>query len=584
MNKFIRYKNHIILYSEDDWKSINELKQEAKDAEEEKNQDIASTVKLRYLLGENRAKIIIEELMKIRETFNFQKDDGFGLSFEVFAIAVLYNIDYDVAKNNYIVCGNQDGKIDAIYWKGEDKNILYQIKIDTLDPKELNIAKVMKENYLSYIKQGKIFNADTKDLLDFCDRHKEHLTRSKDMDIKIISNNDIEKMNITPLEIFNRYFYNILIRKDSNMELSLTIPLDHRVANIGNRDDIYAYFVDAKTFIQDLLNCENINVKENLYKFFHDNVRGDLGSNDNIQQTIDCDPKSFVKYNNGVTITGKVKYMNGSEGIKIVNPVINNGQQTIWNIVRNYPNISDVSLLIIVKDEENDNVKSKISRFTNSQRNIKPADLLSLNENLRSLQEQIFNLTIETDPIFLEINSSGSRNYNKILRKMYLPSRIISLTDFCKLYFSVDDLELGNWKSSISTQLRKIIDRDISYSIEKALEVCNIISNTKEYIGNIDDDGKRNDLKSADLAFMYVQYQYKITLDQAATVIGHINDLYYYSIPDDQRISKVIDLYKSNTIVEKIKNAVKSLGLDSKKLNSEQIKNEKKIELTHTLN
>ena len=522
-------------------------------------------MKLRFLLGESKAKIIIDELVGIRNQFDLQKEDGFGYAFEIFAIAVLYHIDYDVAKNNYIVHGNQDGKIDAIYFGKEDKNILYQIKIDTLDPKEMNIDKTMRQNYLSYIKTGKISMENTADLLSFCDKHKKYLTGNKDMEIKIISNNNIPGMSIKPLDIFNQYFYNTLICRKNEMELLLTVPLQNQVANLNSRDDIYAYFVDAKTFIQDLLNCENIHQKGNLYKFFYDNVRGNLGSSSNIEKTINEEPSNFVKYNNGVTITGKVTYMTGSESIKIKNPIINNGQQTIWNIVNHYPNIDQIDLLIIVKDEESTKVKSKISRYTNSQRNIKPIDLLSLNEKLRNLQEQIFRLTLETDPIFLEINSSGARNYDKILRKMYDPYNIISLTDFCKLYFATADLKLGNWKSNISTKLREVIDQDPEYDIEKALIICKIISKVKRYIATIPTSSKKNDLKSADLTFMYILYKYRISLEQASKIIERINNQYYYSIPDDERVSKLIDLYKSNSIAEKIQEITKEMNLNQKK-------------------
>lgn len=565
MKKFIRYKDHIILYSEDNWKTISELKKLAKDAEEEKSKDITTKVKLRFLLGESKAKIIIDELVRIRNQFDLQKEDGFGYAFEIFAIAVLYHIDYDVAKNNYIVHGNQDGKIDAIYFGKEDKNILYQIKIDTLDPKEMNIDKTMRQNYLSYIKTGRISMENTADLLSFCDKHKKYLTGNKDMEIKIISNNNIPGMSIKPLDIFNQYFYNTLICRKNELELLLTVPLQNQVANLNSRDDIYAYFVDAKTFIQDLLNCENIHQQENLYKFFYDNVRGNLGSSSNIEKTINEEPSNFVKYNNGVTITGKVTYMNGSESIKIKNPIINNGQQTIWNLVNHYPNIDQIDLLIIVKDEESTKVKSKISRYTNSQRNIKPVDLLSLNEKLRNLQEQIFRLTLENDPMFLEINSSGARNYDKVLRKMYDSYNIISLTDFCKLYFATADLKLGNWKSSISIKLREVVDQDPEYDVEKALLICKIISEAKKYIAGIPIGNKRNDLKSADLAFMYILYKYRVSLEQASEVIERINNQYYYSIPDDMRVSKLIDLYKSNSIVEKIQEITKEMNLNQKK-------------------
>jgi len=259
MEKFIRYKDHIILYSNDNWKTIESLKELSKSAIEEKNPDITTKVKLRYLLGEKRGKIIIEELEKIRGQFNLQKNDGYGTAFEVFSIAVLHDIDYDLTMDNYIVNGNQDGKIDAIYWNNLEENILYQVKIDTLDPKEINIVDVMSNNYRSYVKTGKIQSPETDDLFRFCEKNKEHLTKNKNMRIKIISNNDLDdEINIKPIEIFNLYFYNILIRRQNNIELSLSIPLKQNVANIVGRKDIYAYFVDAKTFVEDLLKCEKI--------------------------------------------------------------------------------------------------------------------------------------------------------------------------------------------------------------------------------------------------------------------------------------------------------------------------------------
>ncbi len=563
MEKFIRYKDHIILYSNDNWKTIESLKELSKSAIEEKNPDITTKVKLRYLLGEKRGKIIIEELEKIRGQFNLQKNDGYGTAFEVFSIAVLHDIDYDLTMDNYIVNGNQDGKIDAIYWNNLEENILYQVKIDTLDPKEINIVDVMSNNYRSYVKTGKIQSPETDDLFRFCEKNKEHLTKNKNMRIKIISNNDLDdEINIKPIEIFNLYFYNILIRRQNNIELSLSIPLKQNVANIVGRKDIYAYFVDAKTFVEDLLKCEKIGNSENLYKFFYDNVRGKLGSNNSIQATIDDEPNNFVKYNNGVTITGEVEYLEGTVSIKVTNPVINNGQQTIWNIMNRYPNIENVSLLVIVKDGKNVDVKSKISKYTNSQRNIKPIDLLSLDEKLRCLQENIFKLTLDNDALFLDINFSGARNYHSILKRMYSKYQVIALDDFCKLYFGVSDLELGSWKNTISSQLNKIVDKSDEYDVEKALLVCRTISKVKEYIANINDKGKKNDLNSAELALMYIVYKYRVSLDRAVDVINHINNKYYYSIPDDERISKLIDLYKSNTIIKKIEEAIIEMKIE----------------------
>ena len=284
-----------------------------------------------------------------------------------------------------------------------------------------------------------------------------------------------------------------------------------------------------------MLACDNIGGDiNNLYKLFYDNVRGNLGINKAMEETIDKDPSNFVKYNNGVTITGFVKYTN-TPCLIVDEPIINNGQQTIWNLVNKYPNINNISLLVIVKNEPDYKIKGKISRYTNTQRNIKPIDLLSLDSNIRKLQSQLFNLTIiDSNPIFLEINTSGERHYNKLLKIMYKKENIIHLVDFCKLYFAVETNKLGDWKSN----------------------VCRSIINYRNYLNFIKDKNVKNILRTADLAFMYIQYKYNFSEEKTHMIIDKINKKYFYDIPDSKRKSKVIDLYKTNDIVNMIEEVI----------------------------
>lgn len=543
----------MFLYTENNWKTFYALKKESKCGQEENNKDIEKEVKLRYELGEEKALIIINELKKIRDQFSLQKSDGYGHAFEIFAISVLYNIDYEIAYSNYIVKGSNDGKIDAIYWKDEKENIIYQIKMDFI---EISDISAMRKNYLEFVTKGKISAPETSDLLSFCQNNKKEIKREKRCKVVTISNNNKEEKNITPDFIYKKYFENIFINRENGVNLSLSINQENGITKLSNKGDIFAYLTSAKDFIDDLIHCENINKKENLYKLFYDNVRGNLGLNKEIENTIYNEPNNFVKYNNGVTVTGSVEYIDETTTLIVKNPIINNGQQTIWNLVDKYPNIEDINLLIIVKNEVTYETKGKISRYTNSQKLIKPLDLLSLNSKIRDLQKNIFELTLKENGYFLELNSSGKRNYSNLVKKIYLKENIISLSDFCKLYFSVNDNMLGSWKSNVSTMVENVLSNNIDYDIEKSLMICKTISEYKKYIKSINDKTVKNILKGADLAFMFIMFKYNYDVIKTHDIINHINKKYYFDLLTNERKSKLIDLYKSNNIVKMIEDTI----------------------------
>lgn len=554
MKKIIRYKDRQFFCSDDNWKHFEKLERRTVDAKEEMNSDIITRVKFRYELGEERASIILAELDKIREDFALQFDDGYGHAFEVFAISVLYNLDYKTTYSKYIVVGNGDGKTDAIYWNDDDKVTLYQVKLDMMEQTDITI---IKKNYLEFVREGTISSNDCNDLLRFCNKHKKSLTSEKDYEIYTISNN-LRENNYTPKQICDLYYENLILCKNNHIKLKLTIPKKQNgnfyLARVS--DIVYAYFQDAKSFVSELIDCDSINCKENLYKFFYDNVRGDLGINENMKDTIQYEPTNFVKYNNGITITGEVEYKETTGVLLIKNPIINNGQQTIWNLANQYPNIENINLLIFVKNDSDFTTKSKIARFTNEQKNITPLDLLSLDRNVRALQEKIFKN--EDSNFFLELNSSGKRNYSKAIKKIYGADNIISLADFCKLYFSTEDLQLGKWKSNVSVMINSILNQSRPYDFEKAINICKVIKNAKQYMKNVVDPKQKNNLKAADLAFMFIIYRYRLSEKRAHKVIEKLNERYYYNVPDSARKSKLIDIYKSNSVVKQIEEIINS--------------------------
>ena len=367
--------------------------------------------------------------------------------------------------------------------------------------------------------------------------------------------------NYTPIEICKKFFEQQIISKDNNLVLTLNVPKIRTSTNdIVNSISIsknggYTFYTSAKTFVDELLSCTGILKADNLYKYFYDNVRGNLGINKNMSLTIDNEPNNFVKFNNGITITGKVSYKDTVGTLIIENPIISNGQQTVWNLVNKYSDLDDVEISVTVNDCDF-RIKSKIARYTNEQKSIKPIDLLSLDQNVRNLYYTIYKLCENNNDVFLELNSSGEKNYTKMVRKIYTKYGIISLNDFCKLYFSTEDLRLGTWKSNVSNMIDELLNRDVIYDNEKALLVCNIIKKYKIYIDSIEDKKEKNNLKVADLAFMFIMYEYDFDEKKTHKIINKINNKYYFDISEEEKKSKLIDLYKSNDIYVKINNVI----------------------------
>lgn len=548
MAKFIKIENHEILYSEDNWKTFDKYRKNIPNqAEEESDQDIVYCVKLKNLIGEQYAVVIINELNTIRKQFKLQSGDGYGHAFEIFAIAVLNYLDYDYTYNKYIVKGNRDGKIDAIVWK-DDINKVFQIKLDIFNSAD---KVIMKKNYDDYIRDGVIENNDTEDLFSFCESNKEHIRIDKQYKIYTISNNGVGNTNYKPLDIYKTYFDNILFNKKNEMCVTIKPSREYGFTKTPNSDDMFAFIINAKSFIDDLLSCENINnKKENFYKYFYENVRGYLGTNKGMVDTIINEKSNFIKYNNGITITGRINFISDN-CIKVYEPTINNGQQTILNLLEQYPNINDINILVLLKNEVRLDVKEKISRYTNTQKNIKPIDLISLNSNLRKLQVELASL-INDNTYFLKVNTSGKRNYNSIVNKIFPTNKRINLSEFLKLYYLLDDKKIGDWKNNPSYMLEKRLNDPRNFDLIKSKKVCKIIEEFNFCLSKEKNIKEKNDMKVSNLAFMYIMSEFNYSYYDAKNIITKINNKYFYDMKSSDRPSKLIDIYKTNEILRKI--------------------------------
>ncbi len=559
--KYIRYKNNTYLTSYDDWFNVEKVNSLTEEYILEENLDNVYKAKLIDQIGKEKAFIIIAELDYIRVLLKKIKEieplqDGYGLAFEVFAISVIYNIDYEECINQYIIHGSNDAKIDAIYY-GELNNIyVYQIKIGDITD---NVYQEMQKNYDSCIRNQ--VPKDGKDLYDFIKRNKSML-KNKNVVFRSISNNSKRNTNYNPLEIYHMFFENRLLPVNNN-NLVLSILKPTIMTEIGyqynvstDKNNNFSFYINAIDLIKSLLEALGINYTNydhehtDISRYFTDNVRGVLSVNKKMIHTIETEPENFVKYNNGINITGEVEDLGNQ--IIIKNPVINNGQQTITTLMREGKNLNLITIPVKITNESNIIIKGKISQFSNEQVKVKSIDMLSLNSYVRNIQSEIFH---SNEPYFLEIYSSGKKSYYTILTKLYKKNNIIPLLDFVKLYFSYKNKkDLGGWKNNPNTQIEKTEINDF-FDKTVSIKVCKAIVQYENYIETVENKKEKDDFKSADLAFKYLLCKENLEVSEAVAIINKINQKYFYDLKEEK--SKLIDIYKSSTIINKIEEELK---------------------------
>ena len=543
--KYIRYINNSYLITDDNWKTFKKQDFITEKYIQEKNLDILYEVKLKEEIGIVKASIIIDELKRIRHLLKIMKkndkhDDGYGTAFEVFAISVIYNINFENVINNYIVHGDQDGGIDAIVYFDNCNHIeVYQIKLNEIS----DVAYDRMNNSYRLCSKG-VIPENGRDLYNFVSERK-YLFKNKKVIYKSVSWNSKKDSNIIPIYIYDKFFENMLLPSDNNhLVLYIDKPVLGSTYNIASyNDQNYTFYLSAKELIDDLFNALSLPSgisKTEIFRYFGDNIRGQLAIGENIRLTIINDPKNFVNYNLGIDITGEVRDL--SDKLEISNPIINNGQQTLISLIKINKNLDKIMLCIHVKNQKDLVIRSNISIFTNEQRPVKSIDRLSVNFYIRDIQKKIF----ADGKYFLRIYSSGLQNRDYLIDSIY-GNRVISLSSFIKLYFAVLTKNLGGWKNTFNQELEKIQINDF-LDFDLAIKVCDSIIKFEEYLDTIVDKKEKDNLRSADLAFMYLLCKKKLSVLEAQKVINMINEEYYYS----KETSKLIDVYKSSSIINRL--------------------------------
>lgn len=564
-NKYIRVYDGKFLITEDNFKTYRETKN-IEGYQLLKSRNTTTEVFLRYTYGDRKATILISEFKNINRTIfpNEKKiDDGYGHAFEVFALSVFFDLTYDQAIR-YIVSGKEDGKIDAIYW--DTNNVyIFQIKLNSII--DAYVLETAKKNFKQYISSGTITEQNTSDLLRFLKTNKSNI-ENKALKVCSITSSKSINNNINAQELFDKFFKNMLLpRKKSNISLMVAIneikDLETGLSckNMTQSNDNIFVFANADQFVQSL-NNQGITFST-CDKLFYDNVRGFIGENQSMQQTIEQTPEKFELYNNGISVIGKSKLLPTS--IIVENPLIINGQQTLCNLLiakeRNI-NLTHVSIPVFIKTVSDKLEQLNIARFNNTQKQVKDIDILSLNSDLRIIQEELLNKSIQNnfnklDSFYLQLITSGHRISDNHIKKLFNKNNVISLTDFIRTYWVTEEQKLlGDWKNNVNKMINeKIIESSYRFDKNKAESKCKTIRDYKDFLDSVEDKTKRNQYQVADVAFLYLLNIYSI--DICRNIIDHINNHIFVETSK----SKLIDLYKSNNIINLIEQSKKDLHI-----------------------
>ena len=330
---------------------------------------------------------------------------------------------------------DSDEGVDAIYLDEENNNIClfnfkYKEKFDPNTTPKLDEALATSKFLSAIATQNNNF---TGRMHDWAQIILDKLSGKELWDIRfyIVSNNSQALRVETPELINLKDLYGINIISigldDLAEELSLrprnidaTLILNREVVMKFQEDDLSSntsYIVNLSLpeliritsdsqEMRDLYDWEHENELRNIkmdHQVLYDNVRGFIGRtrfNSNIEYTLDNDPMKFFYYNNGITIVADdvlVDQQKMQKNIKLVikNLQVINGGQTLRTIhnyhVKNNGVISEAfsqaRIMVRLLKVTNEELKSRIAEYNNSQNAISQRDLKSLRKEQIQLEE-----------------------------------------------------------------------------------------------------------------------------------------------------------------------------------------------------
>lgn len=505
--------------------------------------------------GYKIGKVLMLKLDDIHFNKKFINNDGYGSEFEFFA---MQRINKNPKIDNNIVSGNYDGKVDAIFESKDPGKIdMFQIKFIThIEPEDIHIMKdncSLAVDSLNYTNLGKT----SKHLKKFMEEHKHFF--DKDFNINIVANEvkDSEKIDDDNYRVFYkgdeiRYrFYDaatLVIQYVCDYlmgnlgDTQLSIPFNSKKIAKAEYCDDYFLFVDA----EDL--CKRISLsystREQIDELFINNVRGYLGANKKMQETIESEEEKskFVIYNNGVSICCQhVDVNNSNKFLVLHNPYVVNGQQTILTLYSEFEdgvNLSNIEIPLFIKPYNNDEKQMlNVAIYNNTQNPVKDIDLLCGDINVRKIARKIlffdkekFGLSFDSW-IALKMFSTGSNSNIEITSLVIKKENIVAINDYFKVLLPIL-FHFKNKDGNIEMHLDSFNKNTTKYK-----DKYNDLVEQIEYFLNIESDIYFEVAKCVKKARDYV-----ITCPDYLPAENLFGIAYFYGISSDEMCDKLKDL------------------------------------------
>jgi len=384
-------------------------------------------------------------------------------------------LDIDKDSEDIIVCdGTGDGGIDLAYFqKSEDidgdvaigdtwyvvqskygksvstSTVLKEVNklVDTLKGESHNIS-FKSQDFLEKIHSfiSKIGENDRLIYVFATERPLTKTTKTTNRLIDMIKQPGIKELG-SFFEVETISLETIYQRNQSRSDKNVEIPIKANIVPSNENlfigsvalTDLYSFVKAYYYETQDLNQLYEHNIRLFL------TMRGKV--NKTIKKTIEETPENFGFYNNGITIAVEDIININNSNFRLVNPQIVNGCQTTETIYKVFQNKLDlggkgensainewkskvdkgVVLVKIVKIKENEDLLKKITRYTNTQNDVKKQDFIALDEDFKGWKKEME----EKYSVYLEIQRGG---WDSVTKKQKFTGKSANILDLIKIY------------------------------------------------------------------------------------------------------------------------------------------------------
>ena len=410
-------------------------------------------------------KIIHKKLEAIKNELGNEKAT-YGELFENYVAAKVSGLDIENSMK-YIVKGKKDGGIDII-WTTEYNIYFIQVKLKKYDNEY--IWKMKNTATTLFNKKNSKIQENQKDLKKFVENYFNG--PSKEFRFILITldgkDDDTMKQKFPTIDAkaysIKRFLGSIASDefspdKDNEMVIDIhsrEINGEPMYSKIGNNKE---FFILANSeFINKFVKMEAMAFDNIFNKNIRNSVTNKIFYNDflNTLKITGGEAQNFHLFNNGITMVASYVKSDHEHEIHVRNPQIVNGQQTIRTlrkIIMNNEKIGEFFIPIRIIETNDDNLITKIARYSNNQKAVNPAEIFYVSNDFRKIANKAkkFGYVLkgkkgktESDEILVHLLDNGELSLNELIRahssivytQKYIGKSKVSITSTIKDYFT----------------------------------------------------------------------------------------------------------------------------------------------------